>query len=78
MVWVVKHLLHLGAYASAFSISWDQENEARGAGIHTFPPIAVACCGFVLAASEVLGRGSQSHARRAPGREMGIPSEGAL
>ena len=78
MVWVVKHLLHLAAYASAFPISWDEKKEARGAGIRIFPPVALVCYGFVLAALEVLGRGSQSHARLAPGREMGIPFEGAL
>lgn len=83
MVWadVLKHLLHLAAaYAFAFPIGWDQEKEARSAGIRTFPLVAVASCGFVLVALEVLGRGSQSHARILQGliTGMGFIGGGAI
>ena len=75
MVWagVLQHPLHLAvAYALPFPIGWDMENEALSAGLRSFLPVAVASCGYVPVALELHGRGSQSHARLAPGGDMGI------
>ena len=44
----------LTAYILALPIGWNREREARSAGIRTFPLVAVASCGFVLAAESVL------------------------
>ncbi len=75
MVWadVLQHLLHLAAaYAFALPIGWDQEKESRSAGLRTFPLVAIASCGFVLIAIEVLGRTSQAHSRILQGLITGI------
>lgn len=45
------------AYALAFPIGWNRENEERSAGLRTFPLVAVATCGFIQAA-EGFTRGS--------------------
>lgn len=75
MVWadVFSHLRDLGiAFALAFPIGWDQEREARSAGVRTFPLVAVAACGLVLVAIEVLGDRSQAQARILQGLITGI------
>ena len=75
MVWadVFQHLLHLAAaYAFAFPIGWDREEESRSAGLRTFPLVAIASCGFVLIAVEVLGRTSQAHTHILQGLITGI------
>ena len=61
---VASHVIDLAvAYALAAPIGWDREQEARSAGIRTFPLVAVAACGFVLVAIRVLGAGSTGQAR---------------
>lgn len=60
------------AYALVFPIGWDQEQEARSAGLRTFPLVAVASCGLVLVASAVLGPRSQAQARILEGLITGI------
>lgn len=75
MVWadVLQHLLHLAAaYLFALPIGWDQEKESRSAGLRTFPLVAIASCGFVLTAIEVLGQTSQAHSRILQGLITGI------
>ena len=53
---VLSHLYHLGiAYALAFPIGFDRERESRGAGLRTFPLVAVASCGYMLVGIDVLG-----------------------
>ena len=60
---VVSHLVHLAiAYALALPIAWDREKEVRGAGLRTFPLVAVASCGYVMVALSVL-TGSDAHSR---------------
>lgn len=47
---IVQHVLALSAaYALAFPIGWDREQEARSAGLRTFPLVALASCGFIEA-----------------------------
>jgi putative Mg2+ transporter-C (MgtC) family protein len=44
------HLLELAAaYLLALPIGWEREHGDRSAGIRTFPLVAVASCGFILA-----------------------------
>jgi putative Mg2+ transporter-C (MgtC) family protein len=52
---VVNNLSHLGiAYILALPVGWDRELEARGAGLRTFPLVAVAACGYALVGVSVL------------------------
>lgn len=45
---LVPHIAALAAaYALAFPIGWDREQEERSAGLRTFPLVAVAACGFI-------------------------------
>jgi putative Mg2+ transporter-C (MgtC) family protein len=39
----------LTAYALAMPIGWDREKESHTAGIRTFPVVALASCGYLLA-----------------------------
>lgn len=41
------------AYLLALPIGWEREHSDRSAGIRTFPLVAIASCGFVLAAGEM-------------------------
>jgi putative Mg2+ transporter-C (MgtC) family protein len=51
-------LFHLGQLAIAWILSlpvaWDRELESRGAGLRTFPLVAVAACGYTLVGISVL------------------------
>lgn len=51
-------LFHLGQLAIAWILSlpvaWDRERESRGAGLRTFPLVAVAACGYTLVGISVL------------------------
>ncbi|MEP9835508.1 MgtC/SapB family protein, partial [Staphylococcus aureus] len=64
-IWeALGHLVSLAvAYALAFPIGWDREEDERSAGIRTFPLVALASCSFVLIAVSVLGAGSPGQAR---------------
>lgn len=59
------------AYVLALPIAWDQERSARGAGLRTFPLVALGSCGYVLVGLYVLS-GSESHARILYGLMTGI------
>lgn len=39
------------AYALALPVGWERERHAKGAGLRTFPLVAVASCAFLLAGS---------------------------
>ncbi|MER2264825.1 MgtC/SapB family protein [Methylobacterium oxalidis] len=73
-IWeVASHIVDLAiAYALAVPIGWDREQEARSAGIRTFPLVAIAACGFVLVAIRVLGAGSTGQARILEGLITGV------
>lgn len=69
---VGSHLVTLIlAYVLALPIAWDQERSARGAGLRTFPLVALGSCGYVLVGQYVLS-GSESHARILYGLMTGI------
>lgn len=53
MVWI--NLAHLGfAYVLALPVAYDRDRSARGAGLRTFPLVAVAACGYSLVGMSVL------------------------
>jgi putative Mg2+ transporter-C (MgtC) family protein len=62
----------LVAYALALPIGWNREREERSAGLRTFPLVAMAACGFVLIAIEVVGERSDAQARILEGLMTGI------
>lgn len=70
---VLSHVVKLAvAYVLALPIGWNREREERSAGIHTFPLVAMAACGFVLVAIGVLGKGSVGQARILEGLIVGV------
>ena len=69
----LDHLIALAvAYVLALPIGWNREREERSAGLRTFPLVAMAACGFVMIAIEVLGADSQQHSRILEGLITGI------
>lgn len=69
----LSHLVALAvAYVLALPIGWNREQEERSAGVRTFPLVAMAACGFVLIAIEVLGLESEGQARIMEGLMTGI------
>ena len=69
----LAHLVALAvAYVLALPIGWNREREERSAGLRTFPLVAMAACGFVMIAIEVLGAGSEQHSRIMEGLMTGI------
>jgi putative Mg2+ transporter-C (MgtC) family protein len=78
---LLPHLAALvAAYVLALPIGWNREREARSAGIRTFPLVAVASCGFVLAAESVLHGHPEGTARVIEGviTGMGFIGGGAI
>jgi putative Mg2+ transporter-C (MgtC) family protein len=57
------NLLSVGvAYLLALPVAWDREQNARSAGLRTFPLVAVASCGYILLARSVFGRDGDANA----------------
>lgn len=70
---MASHLADLAiAYALALPIGWDRERHERSAGLRTFPLVAIASCGFVLIAIQVLGESSTAQARILEGLITGV------
>lgn len=58
-----SNLLSVGvAYLLALPVAWDREQNARSAGLRTFPLVAVASCGYILLARSVFGHGGDLNA----------------
>ncbi|NIP43519.1 MAG: MgtC/SapB family protein [candidate division Zixibacteria bacterium] len=52
---ILHNLYHLAiAFALAIPIALNREVSAKGAGLRTFPLVAVASCGFMLVGIDVL------------------------
>lgn len=69
----LPHLRDLAiAYALSFFIGWNREHEGRSAGLRTFPLVAVASCGFVIAAQSTFGHAPDAVARIIQGLMTGI------
>ena len=48
---ILPHAIALAiAYALAFPIGWNREQEERSAGLRTFPLVAIATCGLIQGA----------------------------
>jgi putative Mg2+ transporter-C (MgtC) family protein len=70
---VANHLVRLAlAFIFTLPIAWNREQGSRSAGLRTFPIVAMASCGFVLLALEVLGERSVGQARILEGVITGI------
>jgi len=52
---IVNNLVHLGiAYLLALPMAFDRDQSSPGAGLRTFPLVAVAACGYTLVGISVL------------------------
>jgi putative Mg2+ transporter-C (MgtC) family protein len=60
------------AYVLALPVAWDRENEARSAGLRTFPLVAVASCGYMLFAVDTFAGSPDAQARLVQGLITGI------
>ncbi len=77
----LRHLVALLiAYMLALPIGWNREREERSAGIRTFPLVAVASCGFILAAESIVADTPEAMARVVEGliTGMGFIGGGAI
>ena len=76
LVWsdVVSHVVDmLIAYALALPIGWDREAATNGgAGLRTFPIVAMASCGFVLIGIGIFGEKTPELANILYGLIVGI------
>ena len=76
LVWadVISHIVDmLIAYALALPIGWDREAATKGgAGLRTFPIVAMASCGFVLIGIGIFGEKSPELANILYGLIVGI------
>lgn len=67
------NLLSVGvAYLLALPIGWNREQNARSAGLRTFPLVAVASCGYILLARSIFNDGGEAEARILQGLMTGI------
>ncbi len=60
------------AYALALPIGWEREQNERSAGLRTFPLVAIAACGFILATEQQLANHPEGSARIVDGVITGI------
>lgn len=53
----LSHVVNLAmAYKLVLSVDSDREKDDRSVGYRTFPPVAIAICGFLLIGVAILGR----------------------
>lgn len=70
---LLSHLLRVViAGTLALPIAWQREHTTGTMGLRTFPLVAVASCGFVLLALEVVGENEEAQARVIQGLMTGI------
>lgn len=62
----------LAAFAFTLPIAWERERTTRRIGLRTLSLVAVASCGYVLVAIEVLGSSSDAQARVLQGLMTGV------
>ena len=69
---ILVHIVTLGtAYLIALPIAWDRDRAERGAGLRTFPIVALATCGFTLIGLDILDS-TEAEARVIAGIITGI------
>lgn len=61
----------LTAWVLALPVAWDRERATRGAGLRTFPLVAVAACGYTLVGISVLDS-TEAEARVVEGLITGV------
>lgn len=70
---ILPHLMDLSiAYLFALPIGWSQEREGSSAGLRTFPVVAIASCGLIILAKEIVGENVEAEARVLQGLITGI------
>ena len=61
---ILTHLIQLGmAFLTALPVAWNREHRAEGAGLRTFPLVAVAACGYMLVGLQMFGGDDGAQAR---------------
>jgi putative Mg2+ transporter-C (MgtC) family protein len=74
----LDHLIHLlVGFVLALPIGWNRARAEQGAGLRTFPLVAMASCGFVQTAISVLGAGVVNQANILQGIIIGVGFIGA-
>lgn len=74
----LDHLVHLlVAYGLALPIGWHRAREEHGAGLRTFPLVAIASCALVQTAISVFGPAAAGNASIIQGVVTGIGFIGA-
>ncbi|MDQ4121183.1 MAG: MgtC/SapB family protein [Acidobacteriota bacterium] len=70
---IFRNLIYIGAaYLLALPVAWNRERESRGAGLRTFPLVAIASCAFVLIAQRAFPESADAQARIVQGLITGI------
>ena len=70
---IVVNLLRMGiAFIVAFPIGWERARASRSIGLRTFPIVAVASCGYMLIARNLVGTNAEVQARVIQGLLGGI------
>lgn len=74
------NLVHLGiAYVLALPVAFDRDQANRGAGLRTFPLVAVAACGYTLVGISVLSStGAEARVLQAVITGIGFIGGGAI
>lgn len=73
-----EHIVRLlAAFVLALPIGWNRSRAERGAGVRTFPLVAMASCGFVQTAISVLGPDAATQANVLQGVITGVGFIGA-
>jgi len=61
---ILTHLAQIGmAFLIALPVAWNREHRAEGAGLRTFPLVAVAACGYMLVGLQMFGGADDAQAR---------------
>lgn len=70
---VLSNLVHiLVAYLIALPIGWERERNGAGMGLRTFPLVALASCGYLLVAKDLVGASPDAQSRVIQGLLGGI------
>jgi putative Mg2+ transporter-C (MgtC) family protein len=70
---ILPHLTALAiAYALAFPIGLNRERQGSGAGLRTFPIVALAACGFIQATEQIVAGSPEATARIVEGLITGV------
>ncbi len=71
-LWAREALRLVLAFALAFPVGWDREEEERVAGVRTFPLVSMGSCGLILIAARLAGSSADVQSRVIQGLVTGI------